>query len=130
MGGGDVELLIEIPASAANTHYLFFQPFDWTPGGLNINNDFLVYQAAIEQSRVARAGLDRSTGNRSSCDWPPAPKALILFRETLELHFSCDVTERWPIADGDDLLEHVARPVHISVVQVPVRHSVALGRDL
>jgi hypothetical protein len=52
MGGGDIELLIEIPASAANAPYLFFQPFDWSPGGLNTNNDFLVYQATINQSQV------------------------------------------------------------------------------
>jgi len=56
MGGGDIELLIEIPASAANAPYLFFQPFDWSPGGLNTNNDFLVYQATIEQTRVLEPG--------------------------------------------------------------------------
>jgi hypothetical protein len=48
----NVEPSFLIPGSAASSPYLFFQPFDWTPGGLNINNDFLVYGATINQTRV------------------------------------------------------------------------------
>jgi hypothetical protein len=45
----DVEPLFLIPALAASSPYLFFQPLDWRPTGLNTNNDFLVYQATIQR---------------------------------------------------------------------------------
>jgi PEP-CTERM motif len=51
-GDGPVEPSFLIPGSAATAPYLFFQPFDWSPGGLSSNNDFLVYQASITQTRV------------------------------------------------------------------------------
>jgi hypothetical protein len=45
----DVEPLFLIPGAFASAPYLFFQPFDWRPTGLSVNNDFLVYQATIDR---------------------------------------------------------------------------------
>jgi len=50
--GPAVEPSFLIPGSAASSPYLFFEPFDWRPTGLSSNNDFLVYQATINQTRV------------------------------------------------------------------------------
>lgn len=48
-GDGPVEPSFFIPGSAATAPYLFFEPFDWSIGGLSTNNDFLVYQATIDR---------------------------------------------------------------------------------
>jgi PEP-CTERM motif len=47
LGNGPVEPTFLVPASAATSPYLFFRPYDWSPGGLNTNNDFLVYAVTI-----------------------------------------------------------------------------------
>lgn len=48
-GDGPIEPSFLIPGFAANAPYLFFQPLDWETGE-NDNNDFLVYQAALQPS--------------------------------------------------------------------------------
>jgi hypothetical protein len=49
----DVEPLFDdFTADEAIAPYLFFEPFDWRTTGMNDNNDFLVWKAAINQTRV------------------------------------------------------------------------------
>jgi len=49
----NVEPSFDIPDGAASAPFLFFEPIDWRTNGDNTNNDFLVYQVTIEQTRVA-----------------------------------------------------------------------------
>jgi len=48
-GGGPVEPDFAIPAAFQFSPYLFFRPFDWSPGAENDNNDYLVRSAVIDR---------------------------------------------------------------------------------
>ncbi len=50
-GGGPIEPSFAVPAGFQLSPYLFFRPFDWSPGGDNKNNDYLVRTAIIDREQ-------------------------------------------------------------------------------